>query len=179
VRVKLRRVSCDRSIPYPHDGQGKEWWDRLKQALGTCSSDFVNVTLIQIQTAARLPFHGTSEVAVNAALAIIEGARPRNEIEAISAIQLACTHAATMTVLTRLGNALNRQVAPLASAAARLIKASASQAELLRKLQGGGAQYVRVEHVHVSEGGQAVIGNVSATRSDLLDEKQRRKAAEA
>jgi hypothetical protein len=33
--------------------------------------------------------------------------------------------------------------------------------ELLRRLQHGAAQYVRVEHVHIHEGGQAVIGDVS------------------
>jgi hypothetical protein len=27
-------------------------------------------------------------------------------------------------------------------------------------LRSGGQQFVRVEHVHVSDGGQAVIGNV-------------------
>jgi hypothetical protein len=32
--------------------------------------------------------------------------------------------------------------------------------EVLRRLRNGGSQFVRVEHVHVHEGGQAVIGNV-------------------
>jgi hypothetical protein len=32
--------------------------------------------------------------------------------------------------------------------------------EALRRLRHGSDQYVRVEHVHVSDGGQAVIGNV-------------------
>ena len=34
------------------------------------------------------------------------------------------------------------------------------QVELLRRLRNGGQQFVRVEHVHINEGGQAVIGNV-------------------
>ena len=34
------------------------------------------------------------------------------------------------------------------------------QVEVLRRLRNGGQQFVRVEHVHVNEGGQAVIGNV-------------------
>src|SRR5262245_4383925 len=34
------------------------------------------------------------------------------------------------------------------------------QVETLRRLRHGGDQHVRVEHVHVNEGGQAVIGNV-------------------
>jgi hypothetical protein len=46
---------------------------------------------------------GISDIAVNAALAIIEGAEPRNEVEAALAIQMACTHTAAMAVLTRIG----------------------------------------------------------------------------
>ena len=34
------------------------------------------------------------------------------------------------------------------------------QVEILRRLRTGGQQFVRVEHVHVKDGGQAVIGNV-------------------
>jgi hypothetical protein len=46
---------------------------------------------------------GISDIAVNAALAIIEGAEPRNEVEAALAIQMACTHTAAMAVLARIG----------------------------------------------------------------------------
>jgi hypothetical protein len=66
---------------YPPDGETKAWWDRLKRALGTSSSAFVNASLLQLQAAARLPFGGISETAVNAALAIIEAAAPKDEIE--------------------------------------------------------------------------------------------------
>lgn len=34
------------------------------------------------------------------------------------------------------------------------------QTEVLRRLRHGGQRHVRVEHVHISDGGQAVIGNV-------------------
>jgi hypothetical protein len=40
------------------------------------------------------------------------------------------------------------------------MRAYATQVEVLRRLRHGGQQVVRVEHVHVNEGGQAVIGNV-------------------
>jgi hypothetical protein len=46
----------------------------------------------------------------------------------------------------------------MASAAARLLRAYAAQTEALRRLRNGGSQIVRVEQVHVNEGGQAVIG---------------------
>ncbi len=75
---------------------------------------------------------------------------------------MACTHSAAMAVLDRLGKAAGeRTVAAMASAAARLLRAYATQVEVLRRLRTGGSQTVRVEHVHVNEGGQAVIGNVN------------------
>jgi hypothetical protein len=49
----------------------------------------------------------------------------------------------------------------MGSAAARLLRAYATQVEALRRLRNGGSQIVRVEQVHVNEGGQAVIGNVN------------------
>jgi hypothetical protein len=48
------------------------------------------------------------------------------------------------------------------SAASRLLRTYATQVEALRRLRNGGSQFMRVEHVHVNEGGQAVIGNVKA-----------------
>jgi hypothetical protein len=42
------------------------------------------------------------------------------------------------------------------------MKAFAMQMEVLRRLRHGGQQVVRVEHVHVNDCGQAVIGNVKS-----------------
>src|SRR3954447_265856 len=123
---------------------------------------FVAVSVQQLIAAARLPNSGISEVAVNASLAFIEGAKPRDELECALVIQMACTHSATMAVLSRVPGAHggDRSVAAMASAAARLLRAYATQVEALRRLRNGGSQTVRVEHVYVNEGGQAIIGNV-------------------
>jgi len=40
------------------------------------------------------------------------------------------------------------------------MRAYSVQVETLRRLRHGGDQYVRVEHVHIGDGGQAIIGNV-------------------
>ena len=132
-------------------------------ALGTPSSAFVAASLQQLIAAARLPNSGICEIAVNASLAFIEGAKPRDEIECALVIQMACTHSAAMAVLSRLGGAAggDRSVVAMASAAARLLRAYATQVEALRRLRNGGSQTVRIEHVHVNEGGQAVIGNLN------------------
>ena len=124
VRVKLRRKNCEQAIPYPPDGQARDWWYRLKNALGTSSSAFVEASMYQLIAAARLPNSGICEIAVNASLAFVEGAKPRDEIECALVIQMACTHSAAMAVLSRLGGAHggDRGVAAMASAAARLLR---------------------------------------------------------
>jgi len=162
VKVRLKRVSCAVARPYPPDGMPREWWERLKRAFGTASSAFVDASLTQLVAAARLPCSGISEVAVNASLALIEGAKPQDEIECALVMQMACTHSAAMAVLGTLGGAhgSNRNVTVKASTAARLLRAYVAQVEVLRRLRNGGSQLVRVEHVHVNEGGQAAIGNV-------------------
>ena len=98
-------------------------------------------------------------------LGVHRGRQARNEIESALVIQMACTHSAAMAVLNRLGGASgDRTVAAMASAAGRLLRTYATQVEALRRLRNGGSQTVRVEHVHVNEGGQALIGNVSSER---------------
>ena len=89
------------------------------------------------------------------------------------AVQMACTHTAAMAVLAKLdvGFATERRVAAFGSAAARLMRAYATEVEVLRRLRNGGQQFVRVEHVHVNDGGQAVIGNVK--KQDTRVEERR------
>jgi hypothetical protein len=72
VRVKLERINCDVAKSLPPEGDHQVWFNRLMAACGSASPDFVNATLFQLQAAARLPNSGLSEIAVNAALAMIE-----------------------------------------------------------------------------------------------------------
>jgi hypothetical protein len=169
VKVRLKRLNCNEAMPYPPDGQARDWWQRLRSAFGTASSAFVQASLYQLIAAARLPGSGISEIAVNASLALIEGAKPQGEIEAALVVQMACTHAASMAVLGTFagGHGTDRNLAVRASAAGRSLRAYATQVETLRRLRNGGSQVVRVEHVHVDEGGQALIGNVRKDGSGI------------
>jgi len=96
---------------------------------------------------------------------MIEAAAPKDEIEGALAVQMACTHTTAMAVLAKLDVTFvsERRVAAFGSAASRLLRAYAMQVEVLRRLRHGGHQYVRVEHVYISEGGRAVIGNVKSS----------------
>jgi hypothetical protein len=137
---------------------------RLESPAWSASSDFVSQTLFQLQTAARLPCGGISEIAVNAALSMIESARPKDEVEAALIIQMACTHTAAMAVLSRIAGAHggDRHVAMMAAAASKMLRAFAIQVETLRRLRAGGSQYMRIEHIHIEPEAQAVIGNLQS-----------------
>ena len=170
VRVRLKRINCQEAEPYPPDGQAREWWQRLKNAFGTASSPFVDASLQQLIAAARLPNGGISEIAVNATLAFVEGAKPQSEVESALVMQMGCTHAAAMAVLGVAGaHGPTRSIAAMASAAARLLRTYAIQVETWRRLRNGGSQFVRVEHVHVNEGGQAVVGTLAVGRTRGAD----------
>lgn len=166
VRVKLRRINANIEKPYPPAEDAKVWWARLKAALGTASSDFVSQTLFQLQTAARLPCGGISEIAVNAALSLVESAKPKDEVEAALIVQMACTHTAAMAILSRIGGARggDRHVAIMAGAASKMLRSFAIQVEALRRLRAGGSQYMRIEHIHIESNAQTVIGNLSESR---------------
>ena len=51
--------------------------------------------------------------------------------------------------------------------ATRLMRLHLEQIEAMQKLKGkAGQQKVTVEHVHVHEGGQAIVGAVSSTKGE-------------
>jgi hypothetical protein len=97
--------------------------------------------------------------------AFIEAAEIKNEVGAALTRQMAFTHVVTMAVLSRAGGAYrdDRHVAMMAAAASKLIRAYAIQVETMRRLKGGGSQYMRIEHVHIESDAQAMIGNFRPT----------------
>ena len=151
---------------HPPDGEHENWWQRLNNALpAQLSSDFTECRAVPNTGCMSLAFgRRFRKLSMNAALAMIEAVAPKDEIEGALAVgDGACTHAAAIAIFAKLDDRHSqreRRVAAFGSTAARLMKAYATQVEVLRRLRHGGHQVVRVEHVHVNDGGQAVIGNV-------------------
>jgi hypothetical protein len=148
--------------PHPDDATG--WNVRFRNTFGTASRDFVASALDGLikNTADKT---GIDEVALNAALAIVDGVRPRDEIEAMLASQMAVTHSLAMQLLARTKRAEHLpQFESAGNLAVKLLRTYTAQVEALSKLRRGGEQTVRVEHVHVYPGGQAVVGNVNNHR---------------
>jgi hypothetical protein len=132
-------------------------------AFGTSSDDFANnafgrLAAIMRRKGARLP----TQEEINAGLAAVDGLQPRDEIEAMLAIQMVATHETAMEMLTRAKQAeFMPQLQECGTLAVKLLRTYTAQVEALARLRRGGEQKVVVQHVYVNEGGQAIVGNVN------------------
>lgn len=136
---------------------------RRLDAFGTVSLDFSSQMIGRLAAIANERGEEfPTETALNAALAAVDAVRPENETEAMLAAQMYATHEVAMEMLTRTKQATNPQALQnYSTIATKLLRTYTAQIEALAKLRRGGEQTVRVEHVHVHEGGQAIVGNVA------------------
>jgi hypothetical protein len=105
-------------------------------------------------------------------LSLVKGIEPRDQIEAMPAAdqieamlaaQMAAVHNATMTFARRLAGVQNiPQQDSAQNAFNKLARTFAAQVSALKDYRSKGEQRMVVQHVHVAEGGQAIVGNVSA-----------------
>jgi hypothetical protein len=160
VALKLTREGhCLNHNPNHADAKG--WTNRILDVFGTTSPDFLTTEVARINNALNVTGED-GEARVNAALAVIDGIRPRNEVEAMLASQMAVTHALAMEVLGRAKRVKDiEQFDSAANAANKLLRTFAMQAEVLANMRRGGKQSMQIRHVHVHSGGQAVVGNVT------------------
>ena len=159
--IKIAGTGPTLSMSSPHaDESGQDF--HLLDTFGTSSHAFLNGALSQLLDSIRDRDGIPTETAINSALAIVAGIQPENETEALLASQMAATHALAMLLVgrTRRVDQLN-QAAVNGGLAVKLLRTFTLQAETLSKLRRGGGQTVRIEHVHVHPGGQAIVGAVT------------------
>ena len=106
----------------------------------------------------------TQDVLVQSAMTALQGIAPRDEMEGMLAAQMVACHHAAMECYRRamLENQTfeGRQMA--LNLAGKLSRTYTNMLEALNRKRGKRQQKVTVRHVHVNEGGQAIVGNVSA-----------------
>jgi hypothetical protein len=135
----------------------------LLKAVGSTDSDFLEGLKKQLVNAGS---HGSAadEDGINFMLSVVKGVEPRDQIEAMLAAQMAAVHMASMTFARRLGHVETiPQQDSASNAFNKLTRTFAAQVEALKRYRSGGEQKMTVQHVHVAEGGQAIVGNVSAS----------------
>jgi hypothetical protein len=97
-----------------------------------------------------------------ATIAGLIGIAPKDELEGMLAAQLVACHNASMECYRRamIGEQSFEGRRENLSQANKLSRTYATLLEALNRHRGKGQQKVTVEHVHVHEGGQAIVGNV-------------------
>ena len=134
----------------------------LMQSLATTEFAFLHGVLRQVISA------GTQDAVYdgkgpNFMLSVMAGVSPQDQIETMLAAQMAAVHMASMAFAHRLAHAGNIPQQDSASTAFnKLARTFAVQMEALKRYRTGGEQRMTVQHVTVNDGGQAIVGTVSA-----------------
>jgi hypothetical protein len=133
----------------------------LMQAMGSTDFEFYNGLIGQLVNASEKGEPSQSDA--NFMLSVVKGIEPRDQVEAMLAAQMAAVHMASMTFARRLAHVENIPQQDSAERAFnKLARTFATQMETLKRYRSGGEQKMTVQHVHVAEGGQAIVGNVNA-----------------
>jgi hypothetical protein len=156
------------ALDHPHQLSGQAL---LMDALGTADVDFYRGLLDQLANAGsrggQIDEHG-----LNFMLSVVKGVEPKNQLVAMLAAQMAAVHMAMMTMAPRLANAETIEQQDSAERAFnKLARTFAAQLEALKRYRTGGEQKITVQHVSVSEGGQAIVGNVTQAVREAAPEK--------
>lgn len=102
------------------------------------------------------------EVKANGAMYMYRDIAPEGGVESLLAAQMVSTHNLAMEFSKRAmlseqpPDAVNSNV----NRVVKLMRIFIEQTDALNKLRNKGKQTIQVQHVHVNEGGQAVVGNV-------------------
>jgi hypothetical protein len=149
----------------------------LMDAFGSADGDFATGLVRQLAKASR---HGeeVDESELNFMLAVIKGVAPKDQLEAMLATQMVAVHMASMTFAHRLNHV---EIIPQQDSAERafnkLTRTFAMQMDALKRYRTGAEQ--TVTNVSVSEGGQAVVGNVTQVPHGNVPEKAATSSATA
>ena len=174
MHIKDRGTGVPTLYPDHSDEEGHQY--RLADAFGTRSLQFVYSMLKGLGNATADPslnmdFGPASpdQVAFNAALAVIDGVRPKDEIEAMLAAHMAVTNIVLLELIARTrgavaghryeGNGI-RRLDILGNLTTKFMRTYTMQVEALTRKRRNGEQKIWVKHVHVYAGGQAIVGNI-------------------
>ncbi len=160
--AKTKRLKVVKAAPTPDAGAAKRF-------LGTSDIElqmqliFESTSLMGITVEDIVAGKGLSES--KRLVAAIGGIDPQDELQGLLAVQMFGTHNLAMTFCRKLfqpGGQTIEAIDTIANRAAQFMKLFMEQAMCLQKLNGqSGQQKVTVEHVHVHQGGQAIVGTVA------------------
>lgn len=136
---------------------------RALASTGLHNADALSLVIHQLSVLNPDAFDRGDSSHANTALAMLDELEPKGGAQTMLAAQMVATHIASMACFSRSasqhqsfeGRELNLKHAT------KLSGLYARQTEALAKLKRKGQQTVNVRHVHVHDGGQAVVGHIA------------------
>ncbi len=150
----------------PDHPDERAWAVVFQSAFGVHDKHLANLQMNQLVCAIGGAGDETAETS-NHVLSMMHEIGPRDSVEGMLASQMVAIHAAAMKIAKQFHSAsfVNQQDSAL-NALNKLTRTFTSQMEALNRHRGKGQQKMTVEHIHVGEGGQAIVGNVQGGRGD-------------
>lgn len=143
--------------PIHSDGNGHA--AMLHEAVGSSSNGWLNGMMIDLLKVAKE--RGASEVTgeqASAALAFMAAIQPQNEVEGALGVQMYAAHRLAIEMASRCRHTTDRKATmEYGNLATKMMRTVTAQVDALGKMRRGGEQVVR--HVHVYEGGQAIVAD--------------------
>jgi hypothetical protein len=139
----------------------------LEIAIGSLDRSFTAGLLSQLAQAVRRQGK-VDELDLNFMISFIKSIEPRDQMESALAAQMTAAHIQMMRFAERMGRF---EGTPHQDSAVRcftqLARTFAVLMEALRRYRTGGEQKIIIQRVSVSEGGQAIVGNVTQAPREL------------
>ena len=164
-------------VAYPDHSDDEGHMYRLADAFGTRSRQFVYSMLNGLGKATEdhsldcdFSPGSPNQLKFNAALAVIDGVRPQDEIEAMLTAHMAVTNIVLLELVARTRGSIAghryegegiKRLDMLGNLTNKFMRTFTMQVEALARKRRKGEQNIRVKYVHVYAGGQAIVGNVS------------------
>ena len=159
TRTKVEMRTGVAHLSYDHASQSTAL-ALVANAFSTGSSHFASGLLGQLADVSRTG-NEVKSTELDFMLTVVRGIAPRDETEALLAAQMAAIHNATMAAARRLNHVETiAQHDSTANALNKLARTFAAQLEALKRYRAAGEETVKVQHVTVNDGGQAIVGNV-------------------
>lgn len=146
----------------------------LCEALGTDDKKYAGSLINAIANASTAPdqLQENGHNVIGNAIVAASTLKAESPAEGMLIAQMIAVHNSAMAMLAKMHQSTHiKQMDSAANQANKLLRTFAVQMETLKRYRQKASQTVRVDHVHVNEGGQAIVGDVHHTGGRGADQK--------
>ena len=131
-----------------------------KTDLGIIDRELASIELGGVVNGALAPSSRSPEQ-IHALVSLYRETGVENPVEAMLMSQMVTVHKHAMKLMAKASEISSvTSCEAVMNMANKLMRTFTAQVEAFEKLKRGGKQVIKVDHVHVHEGGQAIVGNI-------------------